>query len=402
MQTSYDFDRVIDRHGTNALKLDALQARYGKANLLPMWVADMDFATPPFITAALRARLEHPIFGYTQDPPGYYPSIVKWLHDVHQWRINPDWLCYIPGVVKGIGMALQVFTGKGDRVVIQPPVYHLFRMVIEANGRQAVNNPLTLVNGQYEMDFEQLEHTFSRQPCSLFILCNPHNPGGTVWSRPTLVTLAALCAKYGVTVIADEIHADMTLYGHRHTPFATVSDEAAQHSITFGAPSKTFNMAGLVSSFAVTSNDTLRRRFYSWLKANELNESTIFAAIATEAAYTHGHAWRLELLRYLEGNIDFAAQYLAAYIPAISPVKPQASFLLWLDCRALGLSQAALIDLFERKAGLALNEGAMFGPGGEGFMRMNIGTPRSIVAQALEQLAGAVVKNTKKRCNFAT
>jgi cystathionine beta-lyase len=352
-----------------------------------MWVADMDFATPPFIIAALRARLEHPIFGYTQDPPGYYPSIVNWLHDVHQWRINPDWLCYIPGVVKGIGMALQVFTEKGDRVVIQPPVYHLFRMVIEANGRQAVNNLLKLVNGQYEMDFERLEQTFSRQPCRLFILCNPHNPGGTAWSRSTLATLAALCAKHGVTVIADEIHADLALFGHRYTPFATVSDEAAQHSITFGAPSKTFNMAGLVSSFAVTPNDTLRRRFYSWLKANELNEPTIFAAIATEAAYTHGHAWRLELLRYLEGNIDFAAQYLAAHIPAISAVKPQASFLLWLDCRALGLSHAALIDLFERKAGLALNEGAMFGPGGEGFMRMNIGTPRSVVAQALQQLA---------------
>jgi cystathionine beta-lyase len=189
-----------------------------------------------------------------------------------------------------------------------------------------------------------------------------------------------------VTVIADEIHADMALYGHRHTPFATVSDAAAQHSITFGAPSKTFNMAGLVSSFAVVPNDTLRRRFYAWLRANELNEPTIFAAIATEAAYTHGHAWRLKLLRYLEGTIDFAGQYLARHLPAIRLVKPQASFLLWLDCRQLGLTQAALIDLFERKARLALNEGAMFGPGGEGFMRMNIGTPRSVVSQALEQL----------------
>jgi cystathionine beta-lyase len=391
MQTPYDFDRIIDRHGTNALKLDALQARYGNAGLLPMWVADMDFATPPFITAALRARMEHPVFGYTQDPPGYYPAIAGWLKDIHQWDVHPDWLCYIPGVVKGIGMALQVFTHEGDRVVIQPPVYHLFRMVIEANGRQVVNNPLTLVNGQYEMDFAQLEHTFRQQPCKLLVLCNPHNPGGTVWSCHTLATLAGLCAKYGVTVIADEIHADMTLYGHRHTPFATVSDAAAQHSITFGAPSKTFNIAGLVSSFAVVPNDSLRRRFYAWLRANELNEPNLFAAIATEAAYTHGHAWRLELLRYLEGTIDFAAQYLADHIPAIRPVTPQASFLLWLDCRQLGLSQPALIDLFERRAGLALNEGAMFGPGGEGFMRMNIGTPRSVVAQALSQLRNSIM-----------
>jgi cystathionine beta-lyase len=239
------------------------------------------------------------------------------------------------------------------------------------------------------MDFEHLEQTLSGSPCKLFILCNPHNPGGTVWSRDTLTALAALCARHNVTVIADEIHADMALYGHQYTPFATVSDAAAQHSITFGAPSKTFNMAGLVSSFAVTPNDTLRRRFYAWLKANELNEPTIFAAIATEAAYTHGHAWRLELLRYLEGNINFVEQYLASHLPAIRMIKPQASFLVWLDCRPLGLTQAALIDLFERKAGLALNEGAMFGPGGEGFMRMNIGTPRSIVAQALKQLAAA-------------
>jgi cystathionine beta-lyase len=267
-------------------------------------------------------------------------------------------------------------------------VYHLFRMVIEANGRQAVNNPLKLVNGQYEMDFEQLERTFS-ESCKLFILCNPHNPGGTVWSRHTLATLAALCDRHNVTVIADEIHADMALYGHQYTPYASVCDAAAQHSITFGAPSKTFNMAGLVSSFAVTPNDALRRRFYSWLRANELNEPTIFAAIATEAAYTHGHAWRMALLRYLEGTIDFAAQYIGSHIPGICPVKPQASFLLWLDCRALGLPQPALIDLFERRAGLALNEGAMFGPGGEGFMRMNIGTPRSVVAQALKQLAAA-------------
>jgi cystathionine beta-lyase len=390
MQTHYDFDRVIDRRGTNALKVDALQTRYGNAGLLPMWVADMDFATPPFVTAALRARMEHPIFGYTQDPPGYYPSIMKWLQDVHRWDTSPEWLCYIPGVVKGIGMALQVFTERGDNVVIQPPVYHLFRMVIEANGRRAVNNPLKLVNGQYEMDLERLEQTLGGTPCKLLLLCNPHNPGGTVWSRDTLAALAALAARHHVTVIADEIHADMALYGHQYTPFATVSDAAAKHSITFGAPSKTFNMAGLVSSFAVTPNDSLRRRFYSWLRANELNEPTIFAAIATEAAYTHGHAWRLELLRYLEGNVDFVEQYLASRLPAIRLVKPQASFLVWLDCRELGLPQPALIDLFERRAGLALNEGAMFGPGGEGFMRMNIGTPRSLVAQALKQLEAAM------------
>lgn len=390
MQQVYNFDKIIDRHGTNALKTDALQARYGNADLLPLWVADMDFETPDFICEALRARLEHPVFGYTQDPPGYYPAIVRWLKEIHRWDVKPEWLCYIPGVVKGIGLVLNVFTEKGDKVVVQPPVYHMFRLVIEANGRQLVNNPLKLVNGRYEMDLEHLEQVFAEQQCKVFVLCNPHNPGGRVWSRDTLAQLAEICAKHEVLVIADEIHADMALYGNQYTPYATVSDTAAQHSITFGAPSKTFNMAGLVSSFSVVPNDTIRRRFYAWLRANELNESPIFAPIATEAAYTHGHAWRQQLLTYLEGNIDFVDRYITEHIPAIRVMKPQASFLVWLDCRGLGLTHAALVNLFEKKAGLALNEGVMFGPGGEGFMRINVGTPRRVLEKALEQLRRSI------------
>ncbi|MDR3350834.1 MAG: PatB family C-S lyase [Prevotellaceae bacterium] len=390
MQRKYDFDKVIDRRGTNALKTGALEARYGNANLIPLWVADMDFETPAFIVDALRMRMEHPVFGYTQDPPGYRPAVMRWLKERHGWNVKAEWLCYIPGIVKGIGLALNVFTEKGDKVIIQPPVYHPFRLVPEANEREVAYNPLKLAGGSYEMDFEQLEKLIDSR-CKLLILSNPHNPGGVVWSRETLATLAGICARHNILVISDEIHADMTLYGNRHLPFAAVSEAAAQNSITFGAPSKTFNIAGLVSSFAVVPNAAIRARFYSWLKANELNEPTIFATIAAEAAYTHGHEWLQALLGYLESNINFVDNYCSEHLPAIRVMKPQASFLVWLDCRGLRLNHAALLDLFINKAGLALNDGEMFGPGGEGFMRMNVATPRSILEKALKQLHDVIM-----------
>ncbi|MDR1343300.1 MAG: pyridoxal phosphate-dependent aminotransferase [Prevotellaceae bacterium] len=385
MQTKYNFDKVTDRRGTNALKIEALQARYGRADLIPLWVADMDFETPPFVVDALRARMEHPIFGYTQLSPRYWPLIAGWLEERHGWSVQQEWLCYIPGIVTGIGLALNVFTDRGDKVIIQPPVYHPFRLVPEANGRTVAYNPLKLVNDRYEMDFEQLEQLIDDR-CKLLILANPHNPGGVVWRRETLLQLADICARRRVLVIADEIHADMALFGSRHTPFASVSEAAAQNSITFNAPSKTFNMAGLISSFAVVPNAAIRTRFYSWLRANELSEPTILSAVATEAAYEHGREWLRQMLAYVEGNFGYVAQFLAAHIPAIRAMQPQASFLVWLDCRQLGLEHAALVDLFVSKARLALNDGEMFGPGGEGFMRLNIGTPRTTLEAAMERL----------------
>ncbi|MDR1680969.1 MAG: PatB family C-S lyase [Prevotellaceae bacterium] len=389
MNEPYNFDKIIDRRGTYALKTDALQARYGNAGLIPLWVADMDFETPPCITDALRARLAHPVFGYTQESPGYRAAITGWQQRLHGWAIDPSWLSYIPGIVKGIGLALNVFTERGDKVIIQPPVYHPFRLVPQANGRTVINNPLKEIDGGYTMDFEQLAQCIDAGGKAL-ILSNPHNPGGMVWTRATLERLAGMCAERGVLVISDEIHADMALFGHRHIPYATVSDAAAQHSITFGAPSKTFNIAGIVSSFAVVPGEAVRTRFYSWLKANELDNPHLFASIATEAAYTQGWAWRQALIDYLEENTRFIIRYLAEYIPAIRAVRPQASFLVWLDCRRLCLSHGALIDLFVRRAGLALNDGEMFGPGGSGFMRLNIGAPRSILEKALRQLRDAM------------
>lgn len=386
----YNFDTVIDRRGSGDIKHEALKPRWHRDDLTPLWVADMDWATPPFIVEAMKKRLEHPIFGYTVTPREMWPTVMKWIYDRHKWEVKREWLTYIPGIVKGIGFVVNVFTKPGDKVIIQTPVYHPFRITPEENGREVVFNPLKeREDGYYDMDFEQLEAIVDDR-CKLFILANPHNPAGLCWDKETLQRLAEFCEKKGILVISDEIHADMALFGHRHTPFATVSDAAARNSITFGAPSKTFNIAGIVSSYAIVPNEELRKKFYGWLSANELNEPTIFAPIATIAAFTQGEEWRKQMLAYTEANILFMEQFCKEHIPGVRPLRPQASFLVWLDCRGLHLNHEQLNDLIVNKARLALNDGEMFGPGGEGFMRMNVACPRSILKQALRQLADAV------------
>ncbi|WP_449021929.1 MalY/PatB family protein [Prevotella jejuni] len=386
----YNFDEIIDRSGSGDLKHEALLPRWGRNDLLPLWVADMDFATPDFVVDALKARLSHPIFGYTIEPADYRPTIIDWNESHHCWKIKPEWISFIPGIVKGIGFVVNVFTKPGEKVIIQPPVYHPFRMTPEDNGREVVFNPLRLrEDGYYDMDFDNLSEVCDDK-CRVLILSNPHNPAGVCWSKETLQRLADFCYEHNIIVISDEIHSDMALFSNRHVPFASVSERAADISITFAAPTKTFNMAGIVSSYAVISNDDLRQRFYGWLKANELDEPTIFAPIATIAAYQKGEEWRKQMLAYVEDNVRFVEDYCRERIPGVRPLRPQASFLVWLNCRGLKLSHDKLLDLFIDKAHLALNDGEMFGPGGEGFMRLNVGTPRSVLRQALEQLAKAV------------
>ena len=387
---TYNFNQIIDRRGSGDLKHGVLKERYGRDDLLPLWVADMDFETPPFITEALQQRLQHSLYGYTVVPDELWITIIQWIQEHHNWQVRRQWLTFIPGIVKGIGMAINVFLKEDEKVIIQPPVYHPFRLTPEGNGKQVVMNPLKeLPDGSYAMDFEQLASVVDEK-CRLLILSNPHNPAGICWDAQTLRRLAHFCYEHDIIVVSDEIHSDMALFGHQHVPFATVSEEAAQISITFGAPSKTFNIAGIVSSYAIVPNPTLRRRFYTWLEANELNEPTLFAPIATIAAYSQGEEWRRQMLRYVEENIRFVEDFFHAQMPQIKPLRPQASFLVWLDCRALGLNHDQLIDLFVNKARLALNDGAMFGPGGEGFMRMNVGTPRAVLQQALQQLSEAL------------
>ena len=387
---TYDFDKIIERRGTGAVKTDALKKVYGKEDLIPLWVADMEFETPDFIIEAICKRLEHPVFGYTVMPEGYWETVKTWIEDHHGWKTETEWMTFIPGIVKGIGMVINALLEKEDKVIIQPPVYHPFRLIPQKNGREVVFNPLKeLPDGSYEMDFENLEAVCDPK-CKLLILSNPHNPAGIVWSRETLMKLADFCHSHGITVISDEIHCDMALFGNRHIPFASVSEKAAECSITFGAPSKTFNIAGIVSSYAIVPDEGLREKFFKWLEASEMSAAHIFAPIATMAAFKHGENWRQQMLRYLECNIRFVEEYCLKNIPQIRPLRPQASFLVWLDCRKLGLSHEELTDLFVNKAGLALNDGEMFNPEGEGFMRLNIGTPRDILKEAMDKLLDAV------------
>lgn len=386
----YDFNKIIDRSGSGDLKHEVLEERYGRGDLLPLWVADMDFETPQFITDALRSRLDHSLFGYTVEPKEYWPTVQRWIRDHHQWKVPLEWFCYIPGIVKGIGMVINVFTNPDEKVIIQPPVYHPFRLTPEGNGREVVYNPLKEnADGTYSMDFDNLAEV-ADEKCRLLILSNPHNPAGIVWSRETLARLADFCYDRGIIVISDEIHCDMALWGNKHVPFATASEKAAQCSITFGAPSKTFNIAGIVSSYSIVPNQEIRKKFYSWLAANELNEAPMFSPIATIAAFEQGEQWRRAMLAYVEDNIRYVEDYCREHLPMIRPLRPEASFLVWLDCRKLGLNHDRLIDLFVNKARLALNDGEMFGKGGEGFMRMNVATPRAILTQALSQLKDAV------------
>ena len=387
---NYNFDEIIDRSGSLDFKHCAMMKTWGRDDLLPLWVADMDFATPDFIIEALHKRLDNRILGYTSMPENYWSIVGRWIESHHGWQVENEWMSYVPGIVKGIGLVVNYFTKPGDKVIIQPPVYHPFRLVPQGNGRKIVYNPLLMhEDGHYTMDFEGLEKVIDNE-CRLLILCNPHNPGGICWDRNTLQRLAEICFKHNIIVISDEIHCDMALFGHKHIPFASVSDEAAAISISFGAPSKTFNIAGVVSSYVIIPNVDLRKGFFGWLDANEFNDATMFAVIATMQVFTKGEEWRKQMLSYIESNVVYVENYCKQNISKIKPLRPEASFLIWLNCRDLGLNHEQLNNLFVEKAHLALNDGEMFGIGGDGFMRLNIGTPRSILQKALKQLAEAV------------
>jgi cystathionine beta-lyase len=386
----YNFDEIIDRRNTSCVKFDAVAERLGRNDFIPLWVADMDFLSPPCVIEALRKRVEHGIFGYTFPSPQYYRSIIDWLEKRHCLTVKKECLTFVPGIVKGIAFVLDEFTEKGDKVIIQPPVYHPFRIITEGLERQVVTNPLVLENGRYRMDVDGLKKTVAENDCKVFILCNPHNPGGRIWLPEELAEVAEICNEKDILVISDEIHADLALPGNKHTPFAAVSEKAAQNSITFMAPSKTFNIAGIVSSFALIPNPAIFKRYVEYLEKRELNQGNLFAYTATQAAYESGEEWLNELLKYIQGNIDFVSNFIEKNIPQIKVMKPEASFLLWLDCRELGLSQKELVRLFTDKAHLVLNDGTMFGKEGAGFMRMNVGSPRAVIEKAMNNLKNAI------------
>ena len=384
----YNFDEVVCRKHTDALKLEALAPRWGRTDLLPMWVADMDFKTPPFIVEVMKKRMECEVFGYTARPESWYEAIISWQARRHQWTITKEMISFVPGVVPALAMAVQSFTERGEKVMIQQPVYNPFAQVVRNNHRELVNCPLELKDGQYQINFEVFEEKI--KGCKLFLFCHPHNPGGRVWTREELQKVAAICAQNNVIIVADEIHADLTLPPYQHIPFATVSEEAAQNSVVFASPSKAFNMAGLATSYAVIANPTLRRRFESYVEGNELAAGNVFAFNTVVAAYNKGEEWLQQMLNYVQGNVDEVIHYIEKYIPQLKVIVPQASYLVFIDFSALQLSQKEIVALCTDKAHLALNDGAIYGEEGKGYMRINLACPRSVVKQALIQLKEAV------------
>lgn len=386
---NYNFDEINNRCNSDALKLEALEPRWGRTDLLPMWVADMDFKTPPFVVNALKKRMECEIFGYTAKPKAWYQAIIDWQERRFGWEITPEMISFTPGVVPALAMAVQAFTEKGDKVLIQQPVYFPFSLAVVNNDRTLVNSPLELKDGQYQINFEKLEQDI--KGCKLFLFCHPHNPGGRVWTCEELQKVAHICHKNNVIIVSDEIHADLTLPPYRHIPFANVNDEARNNCITFASPSKAFNLAGFATSYAVIENPKLRKTFQQYVENNMLlADGNVFAFQTVIAAYTHGEAWLAQLLDYIQENINFTVDFIKTHIPKLNVIVPQASYLIFIDFRQLNLSQNEIVNLCVDKAHLALNNGAMYGKEGEGFMRINLACPKSVVEKALLQLKKAV------------
>ncbi|MBP2644574.1 MAG: aminotransferase class [Firmicutes bacterium] len=381
----FDFDQMIDRHHTGAEKWDGLMSIFGCDDVLPMWVADMDFASPPAVVEALVSRARHGVYGYPLRAEGYYQAAMNWQKSRHGWTVEKPWINSVPGVVSAISLALQAFTHPGDKVLIQPPVYPGFYKAIRKNGRELVENPLRLEHGRYGIDFTDLENKLATG-VKVMILCSPHNPVGRVWSKEELLRLGECCQRHGVLMIADEIHGDLVFRGHAHQPLATLSPEFAANTITFVSPSKTFNVAGLATALSIIPDAALRARYQTVLDAVHIEEGNIFGITALEAAYASGGDWLDSLLVYLEGNADMVVDTFKKTESPIKVLKPEATYLAWLDCRGLGLTPDKVPEFFTRLAKVGLSDGRRFGEQGNGFMRLNFACPRPVLKYGLERI----------------
>ena len=372
----WNFDEPARREGTNCIKYDLRKETFGAADIIPMWVADMDFNAPDFIVNAISVRLEHEIFGYSFRPPEYFSSIIDWSENRHRWSIEKDWICFSPGIVPALNFCTLAFTHPGDSIIVQPPVYFPFFSAVEAHGRKLVHNPLKESGGNWEMDFDNLRNCIEEKTKMIF-LSNPQNPLGRVWFPDELTELVDICLKNNILIVSDEIHCDLVLPGFKHTPVAKLSDKAAEITITCLAPSKTFNLAGLSTSSVIISNQVLRKSFNSVIDKLHIGNGNIFGSVASVAAYTFGADWLDELLMYLNGNVEYVMNFCRERIPEIIPLRTEATYMIWLDCRSFGMTGKELQNFFVSKAGVGMNEGSTFGPGGEGYMRMNLACPRS-------------------------
>lgn len=386
---SFDFDTIVDRRGSGSMKWDCRERIFLEKDVIPMWVADMDFPAPPAVVEAVRKRAEHAIYGYPLASPSLWDSVVHWLKIRHRWDVRREWLSRCPGVVPSLSLCVNAFTRQDDGIVIQTPVYHPFHHVIKNNGRRLIRNPLKFAAGCFEMDFADLERKIDART-RMIILCSPHNPVGRVWTGDELARLGEICAARDLIVISDEIHAEIVFKGHDHRPLASISGDLARRTVTLHAPSKTFNVAGLNTSFAVIPNSELKGLFDAQIRRGGLNMGNIFGLIAMEAAYERGADWLDALLVYLEGNLEFLERFLAEKVPRIKIVRPQGTYLALLDCRPLMMEQEALNEFFLRKAKVFFNEGPLFGEELHGFVRLNFGCPRSLLTEALERIERAV------------
>jgi len=383
----YDFDKIISRRGTGSSKWDQRSE-----DILPMWVADMDFQSPPAVIEALKKRAEHGIYGYPLPMDSYYDAIIHWVGRRHGWKIERDWIMFSPGVVPGISAIIRSITKPGDKVILQRPVYYPFFADIEHNGRHILNNPLKYVNGHYEMDFPDLEQKAKDPRAKALILCSPHNPVGRVWSKEELTRLGEICVNNNIIIISDEIHCDLIYKGYTHTCFASINETFLQNSITCFAPSKTFNLAGLQTSAIIIPNPKMRQEYDNMIvKARVIPSApNIFGAIALEAAYNHGDDWLEQLMDYVAGNLAFLKKWVETRIPRIKVVEPEGTYLVWLDCRDLGMDANSLERFMLEKAKVWFDEGYIFGPEGEGFERINIACPRAILEEGLKRLENAI------------
>ena len=386
---SYDFDSIVDRRGTSSLKWDFEERLAGRKGLLPLWVADMDFRAPEEIVDAIRERVEHGIFGYTLEPDSYFEAAGSWLLRRHGWKVRREWMLASPGVVPSLVAAILACSEPGDGIVIQPPVYYPFALRIEGNGRRVVENPLVLAGSRWEMDLEGLARVVDGRT-KMLILCSPHNPVCRVWERDTLVKLAELCARKGIVIVSDEIHHDLVMKGYRHLPIASLSEEAASVAVTLVSATKTFNLAGLGGSLGIVPDDRLRARLKAVQRSLFAGVANATAVVAAEAAWRHGERWLEELLIYIEGNRRFLEGFLEARLPSVRLFPLEGTYLAWLDLRDLGLADALIKERL-LQAGLWLDDGGMFGRGGEGFQRLNLACPRVVLADAAERFAAAFV-----------
>ncbi|HWQ60940.1 MAG TPA: PatB family C-S lyase [Negativicutes bacterium] len=386
---NYDFDAIIERNGTGSMKWDDLERVFGTDDVLPFWVADMDFAAAPGITAAVQAKARHPVYGYHTKEESFFQAAMAWEHRRHGLALERNWVINTPGVVSSLGAAVLALTAPGDKIVIQPPVYPPFFSCVTRNGRQVVENPLRERDGRWEMDLADLESKLGPD-VKMLVLCSPHNPVGRVWTRGELLALGEVCLRHDVTIVADEIHCDLVFSGQSHVPLATLGPELAARCVTFFAPSKTFNIAGTYTSLAVVSDPARREKYFALLAGLGISAGNLFGLAAAEAAYKTGEDWLDSLLPYLEANADSLVDFVSRELPGVRVTKPEGTYLAWLDFRDRFADQGELKRFLIGDAKVGLNDGLTFGRQGKGFARFNFGCPRKLMVAGLERIAAAL------------